>query len=69
MAMPRASGYVSQSRRWLGPMAKRLRQGLVILAVLLVVMAILFVIVYGVGIHHHHSNTNHGAIATFTTVA
>ena len=68
MAIPPASGYASRPRRWLGPLAKRLRQGLHILAVLLIVMAILFVIVYGVGIHHHHSSTNHGAIATFTAV-
>jgi len=49
-------------------MEKRLRQGLIILAVLLIVMAILFVIVYGVGIQHHHHSTNHGAMAIFTTV-
>ena len=68
MAMPPATRYTWQPRRWLGPMEKRLRQGLVILAVLLVVMAILFVIVYGVGIEHHHHSTNHGAVAIVTTV-
>ena len=68
MAMPPATRDAWQPRRWLGPRAKRLRQGLVILAVLLLVMAILFVIVYGVGIHHHHHSTNHGAMAIFTTM-
>lgn len=68
MAMPPATRDAWQPRRWLRPMGKRLRQVLIILAVLLVVVTVLFLIVYGVGIQHHHHSTNHGAMAIFTTV-
>ena len=68
MEMPPATRDAWQPGRRLRPMGKRLRQALIIVSVLLVVVTVLFLIVYGVGIQHHHHSTNHGAMANFTTV-
>jgi len=58
---------ISQPGRRSNQLWKRLRQVLLILAVVLMVIAILFVIVYGVGIHHQHSSTNHRPVPAIVT--
>lgn len=51
---------VPQRRRWTVRLMKRIPGILLILGIALVVIAVLFVIMYGIGIHHHHSHTSHG---------
>ncbi len=59
--------HVSQPGHRSGQLWARARQVLLILAAVLLVVAILFVIVYGMGIRHHHSSTNHRAVPTVFT--
>ena len=59
---------VQQSEGWTTRMMRRVRQMLFILAIALVVIAVLFLIVYGVGLQHHHSNTNHEAMTVFASM-
>lgn len=47
---------------------RRLSRMLVILAIVLMVIAVLYVLVYGVGVQHHHSNTNHGVLVGFASM-
>jgi len=56
---------IHQSEGRITRLMRQVRRILLILAIALVVTVALFLIVYGVGIHRHHSNTNHAAVTIF----
>jgi hypothetical protein len=53
---------VRPSERWTARLMRRFPHILVVLVIVLAVIALTFVIVYGVGIQHHHLYTNHGSV-------
>ncbi|MGI8968105.1 MAG: hypothetical protein ACR2GA_03260 [Chloroflexota bacterium] len=59
---------VPRSERWTTRLRRRIVHAPLILAIVLVVMAVLFLIAYGVGIQHHHATTNQGAMSVVTTM-